>query len=112
MWRPHPILTACLVVVSFATAGQAQFPFEGTVQVQRSLSVRSGPSENYYRTSLLRPGDRVTVMGEAPDGWVAIQPPADSFSWISGQHVREITPTEAEVVGDRVNVRVGTLINE
>jgi hypothetical protein len=93
-------------------AAQAQFPFEGIVNVERSLQVRSGPSENHYRTGILKRGERVTVVRQEADGWLAIDPPADSFSWVSGQFIREVSRSEGEVASDRVNVRVGTPINE
>src|SRR3990172_8486784 len=93
--------------------GQDGFPYEGIVTVdQGSLHVRSGPSENDYRTGALRRDDRVTVVREEPDGWLAIQPPPDSFSWVSGEFVRETSPTEGEIAGDSVNVRVGTPLSE
>ena len=100
-------------LLSWAPAAvQAQFPYEGIVNVERSLQVRSGPSENHYRTGILKRGDRVKVVGQPADGWLAIEPPPDSFSWISGQYIREVSPTEGEAASDKVNVRVGTPINE
>jgi hypothetical protein len=51
-----------------------------------AVDVRSGPSEQYYATSRLRQGDRVRIVRD--DGrWLAIAPPADSFSWISANAV-------------------------
>ena len=107
-----PSLVLFLLPLVAPSAARAQFPFEGTVNVERSLQVRSGPSENHYRTGILKRGDRVTVVRQEADGWLAIEPPADSFSWVSGQFIREISPAEGEVASDKVNVRVGTPINE
>jgi hypothetical protein len=43
---------------------------------------------------------------------LAIEPPPGSFSWISGQYVRELSPKEGEVTGSNVLVRIGTPVNE
>ena len=116
MSRHIPSICAYLFLFGSIEAAEpppSQFaPYEGVVNVKRSLSVRSGPSENYYRTSLLKPKDRITIVDESPDGWLAIKPPQDSFSWVSGQYVRQTSPTEGVITGDNVNVRVGTLISE
>src|SRR5262245_40190878 len=52
--------------------------------------VFSGPSTSYYPTSRLRHGDKVVVLGESKKqpGWLEILPPAGSFSWIDGRHVK------------------------
>ena len=103
-------ICACVLWLGVC-AEAATFPFEGIVQVNDSLRVRSGPSERYYRTGLLKPNDRVTVLRQQGE-WLAIRPPEGSFSWVSGQFVRQIGPDEGEIMGQNVNVRVGTLLSE
>src|SRR3990172_11347897 len=51
-------------------------------------TVRSGPGETYYLTDTLPENTAVEVYRQQPDGWRAIRPPADSFSWGFAQHVR------------------------
>ena len=53
------------------------------------VDVRSGPGPLFNVTGKLRQGERVKVVQDpkAPTGWVAIQPPAGSFSWIEAKRV-------------------------
>jgi hypothetical protein len=51
------------------------------------------------------------VVREEPGGWLAIEPPDESFSWIAGEYVRAITDTEGEVIANDVLVRIGTPID-
>jgi hypothetical protein len=105
------VTSAVFILVGVASVAQAQYPYEGIVTVESgSLHVRSGASENHYRTGVLKRDDRVTVVGEK-DGWLAIKPPDGSFSWISGECVREVGNSEIEVTKDNVLVRIGTPID-
>ncbi len=110
MRRQHFFSLSSVLCLALLAAAPAQFPYEAVIA--KRVQVRSGPSELHYRTAILDVGERVTVLSEAPSGWLGIEPPADSFDWISGQYLREIAPGEGEVTGDRVNVRIGTPINE
>jgi hypothetical protein len=58
---------------------------------QPDAEVRSGPSEapDYYATNRLRKGDRVEVVRQEPNGWIAIKPPPGSFSWVNKRFLRE-----------------------
>jgi hypothetical protein len=57
------------------------------------VEVRSGPSEKYYVTGKLLPGDKVEVVNDKQvpwlatrppnPGWLAIKPPPGSLSWIN-----------------------------
>jgi hypothetical protein len=49
-----------------------------------------GPStsDGLYPTNLLRQGERVQVIEELPSGWLAIRPPAGSFSWINTRYLQ------------------------
>ncbi len=103
---------ACFVQAGLWPASSfAQFPYEAVVTTR--VKVRSGASENHYQTGYLETGDRVIVVRDAGSGWLAIEPPKDSFSWICAGDddkvfVREINSKEGEVVADNVLVRIGT----
>lgn len=71
---------------------QAQtLPAEMVVVVPQ-VEVRSGPTKEYYATSVLRQGDRVLALRQSKDqpGWLAIKPPTGSFSWVNGKNVKLI----------------------
>lgn len=73
-----------------------------------SANVRSGPGENYYSTTRLPRGTKVTVVGFTFD-WLKIAPPAGSFSLISKQYVEVAADGKSgRVKADRVNVRAGS----
>jgi hypothetical protein len=61
-----------------------------TITAPQGVEVRSGPSASYYPTSKLRPGDKVKVAAKSDKnnaGWIAIEPPAGSQSWINAVFV-------------------------
>lgn len=55
-----------------------------TVRYVRSsqAEVMAGPSADYYPTSIVKSGQSLEVHRETADGWLAITPPAGSFSWL------------------------------
>jgi uncharacterized protein YgiM (DUF1202 family) len=70
----------------------------------QDTEVRSGPSTSFYATSTLKRGDKVKVLGAVPSqpGWLQIEPPAGSYSWVEAKNLkydvnqrywRVITPT-------------------
>ncbi|MFO0965605.1 MAG: hypothetical protein U0793_08490 [Gemmataceae bacterium] len=63
------------------------------------VEVRSSPDEEYQATSVLKQGDRVVVLRQSKDqpGWLAIQPPPGSFSWINAKNVKLANPRTAVV---------------
>ena len=70
-------------------AESSRFPYDAYV-VQPQAAIYSGPSEDYYATSMLPRGTRVTVYKQAPGGWLAIQPPEGSFSWVPANQVEKL----------------------
>lgn len=98
------------------TPGVRSEPLTGEVVVTTRTQVRSGPSEAFYATSMLVPGDRVTIVTEkevpwlaakpVPAGWLAIKPPRGSFGWVNKRFLT-ITPNGAIVGGD-TRVRIGS----
>jgi len=78
------------------------------------VEVRSGPTKEYFATGVLRQGERVLVLRESKDqpGWLAIKPPAGSFSWINMKHIKQVDPRTGyvEIDSGPVPVRPGSSV--
>ena len=72
-----------------------------------TLDVYDAPGPAAMRTGKLRRGARVRVRGEE-SGWLAIEPPKGSFSWIEESAIEETEAGRARVVADRAPVRPGS----
>ena len=62
-----------------------------TITAPDGVEVRSGPSTAFYATMKLRQGDKVKVAAknDKPNaGWIAIEPPTGSQSWINSNFVK------------------------
>src|SRR5438093_11253586 len=70
-----------LAVLFIAARAVLAEPTKASIATPEAI-VRSGPSPEFYATGKLRQGDAVRVVGEEVTGWLAIVPPAGSFSWI------------------------------
>ena len=59
---------------------------------QPGADVRSGrgDAQYFYATNRLAPGERVEVIREEAEGWLAIKPPPGSVSWINKRFVRHM----------------------
>jgi hypothetical protein len=55
------------------------------VVIVPEVEVRSLPSPTAYVTGKLHQGDRVKVVAEKDGGWLAVEPPPGSFSWINNR---------------------------
>ena len=100
------------VVCTAAAAGAAEVePYDARI-VTLGGPVHSGPGENYYRTDTLAQGETVEVYRERPGGWLGIRPPADSFSWIFGRHLKLLDNGLAEIDKDDVPSRIGSRLGE
>lgn len=84
-------LVAALLAAAAEDAGKVQYV--ATVKVPEA-EVRSGAgaSAELYSTNRLHKGDKVEVIKELEDGWLAIKPPPGSFSWINSRFVEEAPP--------------------
>jgi hypothetical protein len=103
-----PSVLAALLVWTGSTCAQ---PTPSTITVP-DAQVRSGPSPEFYPTSRLHRGDKVRVVREEATGWLAIEPPPDSLSWIDSRLVEVIGPTTAVVSAPEAQIWVGSrLIN-
>lgn len=70
-------------------------PVEMTI-VPDEVEIRSGPTMTHYATSKLRRGERVFIRPDwkGQPGWLAINPPPGSFSWIRANCV---TPVNSQI---------------
>ena len=104
------LLVLCLSSLSVIAADR-KFPYEAVIDVEEDY-VRSGNGRNYYPTSKLQRGDRVTVRRHDPGGWVMIDPPPASFSWIKAEYVRRGQGTTGTLTENNVIVRIGSNFND
>ncbi len=72
------------------------------------LDVFDEADDRSFAPQRLRRGDRITVVEEGRDGWLAIEPPPSSLGWIEQGAIREAPGgTEARVIVPRAVVRSG-----
>jgi hypothetical protein len=70
------------------------------------LEVFDQPDPRSVASGTLHQGNRVSVVGNAPAGWLAIAPPADAFRWIEQTSIVEgVGGSQARVVVDRARIR-------
>jgi len=109
MMRRNYSILALLVVGVGPNYGQQP---AATTQLERitveEVEVRAGPSTQFPTTAKLRLGDMVRVRSRDA-GWLAIEPPAGSLSWVPAEHVNRLNGTNTLVLqGDEeVSLRVG-----
>lgn len=103
-------LTTFCLSASQAFAADDEFPYPALVFVE-TAEVRCGPGDEFYVTGKLKRGVEVEVYRHEPNGWMAIRPPAGSFSWIPARSLRGTeTPDVAEAAEADVVVWVGTSV--
>lgn len=100
-----------LAVTSFALFARAESPPYQAHIVTPGAAVRSGPGETFYITDSLAEGQPVEVYREEPNGWLAIRPPQESFSWIYGKNLQLLDGGLAEVNKDNVASRIGSRLS-
>ncbi len=82
---------------------------ETRVVVRDQAEIRSGPGESFYVTGQLARGTDVQVYHEGPESWVAIRPPAGSFSWIPSDSIETSGSSPvATVTKAGIRTRVGS----
>ncbi len=79
------------LLAAWAPALAQTYPTEAVI-LQPEVEVRSGPSKQCMATSKLKQNDRVLVVrvSTADPGWLEIAPPADSFSWVNANDVKQL----------------------
>jgi hypothetical protein len=77
------------------------YPAEAVI-LQPEVEVRSGPSKQFMKTTLLKQNDKVLVLRESKEapGWLEIMPPPGSFSWVNAKDVKQVDASQAFVNGD------------
>ena len=110
------LLAGLLVVVATPLRAEdepevpnAKFNFIGEIN-GNGVSIRSGPSENYYATGKLDKGARVKVVG-IKFNWLKIEPPENSFSYVGKAFVDRHGDGKQGKVNNTANVRAGSLLN-
>jgi uncharacterized protein YraI len=79
--------------------------------VTAGAAVHSGPGDNYYLTDTLPEGEAVEVYRRRDDGWCAIRPPADNFSWVFASNLQMDDEGLAKVTKDNAASRVGSRLS-
>ncbi len=118
--RTAPLLggLALLLALGDPAATQTPTPAPKTPEVRYVTAaealVRAGPSERFYPTNLLHPGDKVQVVEAGAGGWLAIRPPEGSFSWINTRFLQNIVPHQPNYVvaqeGTTADVVIGSSV--
>lgn len=118
--RRQSALTAavCLAALAglWAPAARAGDEFPYTAEVTRDCEAFAGPGHKYYATDRMAKGAEVEVYArDAATGFLAIRPPAESFSWVPAEHVRVdpaneqvaevVTPTHSWIGTDVEHIR-------
>ena len=91
----------------------AQIPYTTTItQPEAEVRCLPGAKDGTYITNKLRQGQQVRVLKEREDGWLEIQPPEGSFSWISMRFVQPVvgTPSNSYVVNSYPGVGAPVLM--
>src|SRR5262245_61592628 len=92
-------LTGITFVLASGGPAQAQNVLYSAQVLAPQVEVRCGPSlkPQVYPTNRLDQGDPVGVLEERGDGWLAIKPPAGSFSWINIRFLQKVGPFQWSV---------------
>jgi uncharacterized protein YgiM (DUF1202 family) len=87
----------------------AKFQLVGEINTNQ-ISVHSGPSNNFYPTTKLKKGEKVTVVGKKGE-WLKILPPEGSFSYVPQVYVTRRGEGKVGRVNSPLNVRAGSTLN-
>ncbi len=104
------LATWCGAAVAADQSASETSPLRAVV-TSPGAAVRSGPGDSYYLTDTLPEETAVEVYRREADGWCAIRPPAESFSWVFAQNVRLIDEELAVISKDDVAARVGSRLS-
>jgi uncharacterized protein YgiM (DUF1202 family) len=85
--RPGQWISGFCLLLGAALGAHAQAVRQERTITVPEVDVRSGASLKFYPTNKLRQGDRVRVVDEKEGGWLAIEPPVGSYSWINTRFI-------------------------
>ncbi len=110
-WSVGLYMAFCACCASIATAEES-FPYVGYIDAD-SAAVHGGPGTDFYATDRLERGSKLEVYRHDPGGWLAVRPPAGSFSWVAAGQLR-MTNNEgiAEVAGIDVAAWIGSRVGD
>ncbi len=100
-----------LVAAWYADVASAEAPPYQSRILSAGAAVRSGPGDAFYITDSLAEGQMVEVYREEPNGWLAIRPPEESFSWIYGKNLEMLDGGLAKVNRDNVASKIGSRLS-
>lgn len=81
------LFLAAYLTTAGASRAETKFPYTRTVPPD-GVTLRSGPSLEFYPTDRLAPGARLEVYREEKDGWLAVRPPPGSFSLVERRQLK------------------------
>ncbi len=107
---PHLFRLACGGLLLLATPTDlAANPFS-VWATESGVRVFSGPGNEYYATLDLPTGTELEVYETLPGGWLAIRPPAGSFSLVASSAIERVEGDIARVIRPSASSRVGSLL--
>ncbi|MBL8794296.1 MAG: hypothetical protein JNM56_10350 [Planctomycetia bacterium] len=110
--RPAFLCAGGVLLLAGASLMAQTPPYEAAIAVHE-VDARSGPSAQFYATSKLRLGEKVRVVQEEAGGWLAIEPPTGSFSWINARLIElDGTGRTAMVLAPEAPVRPGSTLTD
>jgi SH3-like domain-containing protein len=86
------------------------FPYQARIAVP-GAPIRSGPGDAFYITDTVAEGQTVEVYRHRHNGWCAIRPTEESFSWVYGPHLRLLGDSLAEIDKEDVASRIGSRLS-
>ena len=87
----------------------SQYHFLGKIN-RNAVEVKSGPAENSYGTIKLQQDAQVKVVG-IRNGWLKIEPPAGSFSYVPAAYVTRRNDGKDGRVNSKLIVKAGSSLN-
>ena len=110
-----PLAATVTLVLQLQTAVAESTPFEAVVNKEQAFAYSgySGHgSDGHVQTTMLKRGDRVTVVRQDFSGWYMIEPPEGSFSWIRKSFVERHGGDTAIVSSDEAIDWIGSSVEQ
>lgn len=101
------VLFACPQLIAEAN----EFQEYSAYVIRHSVPIWSGPGGDYPVSSRLGIGSKVNVFREGAGGWLAIEPPEGSYSWVEDRYLEAGDDGYAECLADDAPCYVGSRFN-